>query len=257
VAATSATIANRALAHLGQVGRIVTLATDTTTEGKACHQFYDQTRTDTLKACPWACATKQATLTLVATNAATETREWLYRYRLPSDCLTPVRIVWGVRNPTADQQHPFRVVADTAATAYSASVTYATGAAVSSAGLWYLALRETVGDTPASSASDWVVVTAPPMFLDTDRASAILEYTYDLTDTVRFTPDLDAALAALLAYYVGPNVTVNGSAGPILANVYGIWQGLVSQAMANDYRAKQRDVPPASTYQAARSRRGV
>lgn len=261
MATTSAVIANRALAHLGQAGTITTLSSDTTTAGKACRTFYESARVETLKAYNWACARKQATLTLVETYPETTDREWVYKYRLPEDCLVPRRIVWGVRNPGPDQQYPFRLRADTDSTAWAIGTTYAAGeyASVTTTGVvvWYRALRETVGDAPASSTDDWVAIAGgPPMFLDTDRADAVLEYTVDLSDVTQFARDYEDALCALLAFYVAPILTVNGSAAQLQANAYGVFQSLIMQAMANDYNAKQRDMPPRSTYEGVRYTRG-
>lgn len=258
MATTSAAILNRALAHLGQPGTVTVLSTDTTTAGKAGRTFYDPARIETLKAHDWACARKQATLTLVETYTVTDTTEWLYKYRLPEDCLMPRRIVWGVRNPGPDQQYPFRLRADTDSTAWDATVTYETGdyASVTTSGVvvWYRALRETLNDAPASSASDWVAIDGgPPMYLETDRQSAILEYTFDLEDVTQFAQDYEDALCALLAFYIAPIITVNGSATDLQQRAYGAYISLVQQAMSNDWNAKQRDVNPRSTYEGVRS----
>lgn len=257
MAASPAALVNAALAHLGQPGTITTLSTDVTPAGKAGRTFYDRARIETLKAHRWACALTQSALTLYETFADTDEREWLYRYRLPEDCLTPHRIVWGVRNPNPLQQYPFRLVADAVSTAWDIATTYDAGeyASVTTSGtvVWYRALRETVGDAPASSASDWVAIDGgPPMFLDCDREDAVLEYVYDADDPTRFTMDLESAIVALLAFYIAPIVTVNGSAGPLQANAYALWQQLIFQAQTNDYLARQRDVPPVSTYEARR-----
>lgn len=258
MATTTAAILNRALAHLGQPGTVTALSSDVTTAGKAGRTFYDPARIETLKAHDWACARKQATLTLVETYAVTETTEWLYQYRLPEDCLMPRRIVWGVRNPGPDQQYPFRLRADTTSTEWSVGTTYATGdyARVTTSGVvvWYRALRETTGDAPASSASDWVAIAGgPPLLLETDREDAVLEYTYDLQDVTQFAQDFEDALCALLAFYIAPIITVNGSATDLQQRAYGAYTVLVQQAMSNDWNAKQRDVPPRSTYEGVRS----
>lgn len=262
MAASPAAIANRALAHLGQAGTIVNLATDTTTAGKACRQFYDDARLQTLKAHRWQSATQQAALTLVEEIPFSQTREWLYKYRLPEDCLTPHRILWnGIRNPRPDQVVPFRTMADTVSTAYNALVTYPTGsyASVTADGVttWYRALRETIGDNPPAHHDDWRAITGgPPMFLYTDEKNAVLEYVYDANDPTRYARDLADAIAVLLAYYIAPLVTVNGSAVTLQERAVATWQLLTGQAMANDFMAQQRDMPPESTYVGARFWRG-
>ena len=254
MAASTAALANAALAHLGVAGAITTLSSDTTTAGKACREFYPRARQETLIAHPWQCAkVSAAALTLVTTIATTDEQEWEFRYRLPENCLAPRRIVWGVRNPTADQEVPFTLEADTGSTTYDAAVTYTINAYAQSASLWYRALRTTIADTPALSASDWVAVTAPPKFLLTDQQGALLEYTMDLTDPTRFDPDLESAIVAKLAYYIAPAVTVNGSAPQLRNDVAAIWDHLLASARANDYRAKQRDTTVMSGYRLART----
>lgn len=255
MAASTAVIANKALRHLGVASTITTLSSDVTAPGKACQSVLTACIQETLTAHDWACARKQATLTLVETFADTETREWLYSYRLPSDCLIPRRLVWGVRNPREDQQHPFTVVADTASTDWAVGTTYAAGDYAISASIWYRALRTTVGDTPASSASDWVAVAGgPPKLLHTDLEDATLEYTMDLTDPTRFDLPLESAIAALMAFYVADSVTVNGSAVDLRAKAAGLWEFLLNEAKARDFNARQRDIPPRSGFQSARFR---
>lgn len=257
MAATTAVLANRALRHLGVKGRIVTLSSDTTAEGAAIRDVYDEVVKATLTEAHWQCARKEVALTLVETFAASETREWQYAYRLPADCLAPRRLLWaGVRNPRADQEPPFDVAQDTDATAYDNATTYAAGAAVSSSGIWYIALRSTLNDTPASSPSDWVAVTGgPPKLLYTDVTSPVLEYTQMLTDCTRFDDPLDAAIAARIAFEIAPSITVNGSVVDLRAQAAAIWEFNVNGAKAKDYNSRTRDLPPVSGYQAARSYR--
>ena len=253
MAASSAVIANKALRHLGVTSTITTLSTDTTAAGKACQSVLTACIQETLTAHDWSCARKQATLTLIETFAESETKEWEYSYRLPTDCLVPRRILNGVRNPREDQEVPFLIVADTDSTTYDAATTYAAGDYVLSATIWYRALRTTIGDTPVSSTSDWVAVTGgPPALLWTDQTDAILEYTMDLTDVTRFDLPLESAIAALMAFYVAPSITVNDSAVNLSAKVAGLWEFLVNEAKMKDYNARKRDIPPWSGYRSAR-----
>ena len=270
MAASDAALANAALSHLGATGTavITVLSSDTTPAGKALREHLPRARRETIAAAPWSVATKTAALTLIqtfSTTASGQAPEWQYQYRLPEDCLHPWRVLnpYGLRNPLRDQEPPFRVVADTDSTAYSAATTYATGAysSVTTSGsvVWYRALRETINDPPASSASDWVAVSGPggvPDFLETDIADARLEYAYDLTDPTRFGPDLEAAIVALLAYYASTAITVNGSARDVQQKVAGIWEAKITQAMKNDTRKRVTDPEPVSRYEAARYRGG-
>ena len=257
MAADSASIANLALSHLGVYGKITNLTTDQTTEGKACRMFYARSVSETLRQAPWQCAKKQVALTLIGTNAdgtgLSGMAEWEYSYRLPEDCVMPLRILYaGNRNPNAQQEIPFALFADATSTDYDAATTYAAGDYARSVSIWYRALRTTIGDTPASSTSDWVAVTAPPKILRTDVQYAVLEYTYDLTDTTRFDVDFESAVACLLAYYIAPNITVNGSMVDLRGQVAATYDLLVGQAKMNDYNARKRDLPPKSGYQTVR-----
>lgn len=257
MATSSAAVANKALQHLGVAGVITTLATDTTAVGKAAYRFYADAVRETLSAHPWSCAQKVGTLTLVETIAASNTREWQYKYRLPEDCLNPGRLLWaGVRNPRADQQVPFDTKADTGSTTYGAGTAYAVGDYASESSVWYRCIQAGTGQTPSVSPLYWTAsATAqggPPKFLYTDLVDAELEYTMDLTDTTRFDVDFEAAVAARLAYAIAPSVTVNGSAPVLRQQALELWQYLINKAIAADFNARQRDLPPVSGYQAAR-----
>lgn len=252
MAASEAAIANAALSHLGVTGRITTLSSDTTTEGKACRAFYERAVRETLAEAHWQSQTVQVALTLVETFAASETREWYFAYRVPENCVTPIRLLWaGVRNPRPDQAPPFRLYADTDSTAYSAAVTYTVGQYASSGGIWYRALRETIADTPASSALDWVAIeNGPPSLLYTDLEDATLEYVAHLDDPTRYEWLLEHAIIARLAWYVGPLVT--GANAEARASAGVSWTVLIAQAKAHDYQARVRDLPPVGGWQAAR-----
>lgn len=258
MSASSATIANLALSHLGGSAVVITnLTTDTTTEGKSCRAFFETARRETLVGHAWRCAQKTAALTLIEVVADAEP-EWKNKYRLAEDCLQPQRILWaGIRNPVPGQRVPFWVRRDTVSTTYSAGTTYATGEYAESAGIWYRALRETIGDTPVSSPSDWVTIAAPttpdgvpPDWVFCDIEDASMEYTMNLTDTRYFTPDLDNAIAAKLAFYVAPKVAREQPG--LRMEMAQLWQFLLDQARVNDINGEQRDENPVSSFEAAR-----
>lgn len=265
MAASNAVLANAALGHLGVAGTITNLATDATAYGVALRALLPQAIDEALRAAPWRCAYTETSLTGTAI-ASSVTREWLYRFRLPELCVTPLRILWeGVRTPRRDQQVPFVTRSDADSTAWDIATTYAEDeyASVTTSGtvVWYRALRETVGDAPASSASDWVATStpngAPPHWLYTDHTDAstptiVLAYTRSLTDPTRFDGDLERAITCLLAYHVAPQVTVNGSAVDLRRQVAATYNALASQAIAHDRRSRQADQAPASGYEAAR-----
>jgi hypothetical protein len=256
MAASSAVLANRALRHLGVRGRITDLSTDVTAEGVALNELYLPVVIRTLKIVPWRFARKVAALTLVETftggTTASDQPEWNYSYRLPEDCLQPLRVHYaGVRNPFPVV--PYTIKADTDSTTYDAATTYAAGDYVLSASIWYRALRETIGDTPASSTSDWVAVDTVPPLLFTDVQDAVLEYTFDLSDDpTRFTDEFEDAVGSRLAYEVAPSVTVNGSADMLMAATAALHNEIVTRAMKNDWDEAGQDQPPYSLYQSVR-----
>mgnify|MGYP001588529416 CR=1 FL=1 len=255
MSASSATIANLALAHLGTSSVVITnLTTDTTLEGKALRAFYETARRETLMAHAWHCAQKTVALTLI--EAVDDTvPEWVYKYRVPEDCLMPQRIKYaGIRNPVPGQRIPYVVRKDTESTTYDAGTTYTVGQYAESASIWYRALRTTVGDTPVSSTSDWVTIAAPttpdgvpPEWLFCDVASAEIEYTMNLTDTRFYTPDLDNAIAAKMAFYAAPKIARDRQ-----ADMAQLWNFLIRQARANDVQTEERDPAPMSSFEAAR-----
>lgn len=254
MAASTAVIANAALAHLGATGRIVTLSSDTTTEGKACRQFYPLARRQALAAAKWQSQTIQSTLTLVETFTATNA-EWAFSYRMPEDCITPLRVLWeGIRNPLGDQQAPYRQVADNASTAWSSGTAYTVGQYASAAGVWYRCILAHTNHTPPNG-TYWVALTlsdGPPPLVWTDVEDAVLEYVADLNDPTRFDPLLEAAIAAMLAWFIAPQIT--GVEPGTREHVATTYNALITRAQAHNYNAKQPDVPPVSTYQAARVR---
>lgn len=257
MAASTAALANQALSHLGGSSVVITnLTTDSTLEGKALRAFYETARRETLMARAWHCVQKSAALTLIETVTDTPP-EWVYKYRVPEDCLTPNRVKWaGNRNPVSGQRVPFAVRRDTASTTYDAAVTYTVGQYAESVSIWYRALRTTLADTPAISPSDWVTVAAPttpdgvpPEWLFCDLADAELEYTMNATDVRYFTPDLDNAIAAKMALYAAPKIAKDETT---VARMAQLWAFLVGQATINDLNAEQRDPDPISSFEAAR-----
>lgn len=259
MAASSAVVANKALGHLGVVGGITTLSSDTTLGGTACRTFYDGAVAETLKGAPWRSAMKIAALTLVEALEATRDEEWTYSYRLPEDCLAVRRIrLFGNRDPNADQEVPFDEFADTASTTWSASTAYAVGdyAQVAATLVWYRCILAHTNQTPPNG-TYWVAITGgPPKLLHCHVSDAVIEYTYALTDPTRWDEDLEAAIAARLAFDIATMVTVNGSAVDLRRDVAGTYNALVSKAIENDQAARKRGPPARSTYETARHRPG-
>lgn len=261
MAASRTAIAQLALHHLGVSSVVLSdVDTDTTLEAKSLRAFFDTARIETLMAHPWACAEKTATLTLIEADDDETAPEWGYKYRLPEDCVMPRRILWGgIRAPGQQQTPEFRIAGDTESTAYDSGTTYATGDYVSvtsgSVTTWYRALRETINDPPASSASDWVAITSlsvtgvPPAWIYCDLVDAQLRYTRNLTDVRFYAVDLDNALAAKLAFYVAPKLTESKGTQGVMAQLF---RYLIAQAQRNDLNAEQRGPTPPSSFELAR-----
>jgi hypothetical protein len=92
--ATKTEIANLALSHLGIGKEIADLDNEKSQEAVTMRRFYEQTRDAVLRDFPWPFATRFAALALVA-DPPTETEEWAFSYRYPTDCLMMRRIQIG------------------------------------------------------------------------------------------------------------------------------------------------------------------
>ena len=101
-------IANLALSHLGVGIEISDLDTEQSVEAAACRLHYLPTLEALLEPGGWAWAEASATLALVI---ADPNQEWGYSYRLPVDCLSPLRISTALGEMNPDPV-PFRRAAD-------------------------------------------------------------------------------------------------------------------------------------------------
>jgi hypothetical protein len=244
-----------ALSHCGGSSVVITnLATDPTLEGKACRAFYEIAKRETLLAYPWNVAQVQAELTLIE-EITEEPLEWGWKYRLPEDCLMPQRILYAnCRTPPSGYRVPYRLLRDTESTTYASGTTYAVGDYALSSTIWYRCIQAGAGQTPASSPTYWTATATysgvPPQWLLTDVAEAWLEYTVDLTDPRFFTPDLDNALAAKLAFYIAPKVSAQNP--NLRAEMAGLFDFLIRSAHVNDTNNEQRDPEPPSSFEVAR-----
>lgn len=95
---SEAIIANLALANLGVSKAIASLA-ERSAEARACNQWYEHCRDETLRAAKWSFALTTADLALVAETP--DGPEWRYSYAYPVDALRLIRLPYGsTRNPT-------------------------------------------------------------------------------------------------------------------------------------------------------------
>lgn len=84
-------ICNMALAHHGSDAVVSSIdPPDGSIEAGHCARFYPIARTELLEPYPWSFALKRAALAELAVNPSSV---WAYAYELPSDCLSPVRVL--------------------------------------------------------------------------------------------------------------------------------------------------------------------
>ena len=102
-----------ALAHLGVTVEISDLDTEDSVEAKVMRRFYTQARQQTLRDFDWHFARKKAALGLIDTDT---TREFLYAYTYPADCLHFRRVLSDYRNDAPDTRVPFELKHGTSAT---------------------------------------------------------------------------------------------------------------------------------------------
>ena len=105
MAATDVEVCNLALVKIGQREFITDLG-ENTVSAQVCSAVYSTTR-DALTECfAWPFAKRR--VTLAALSGVTR-QGWGYVFALPADCLKPVSIYAGTRNPSSDNKVPFAV----------------------------------------------------------------------------------------------------------------------------------------------------
>ena len=99
-------LCNLALSRIG-VSQFVASFTESGTKAQLCNLHFDACRDAVLEAYPWPFATITADLALVTTAPS---MDWGYAFRLPSDCLKPLRTLDAGRGLSS----PFAISADSA-----------------------------------------------------------------------------------------------------------------------------------------------
>lgn len=102
-------VANLALGHLG-VSKTITSLTERNTEARTCNRFWLRARDTVQSRYPWKNGLRRATLALLVDNEWED--EFLYAYRLPTDCKWFRRIVTGTGHVAKGAV--FRIVSDAA-----------------------------------------------------------------------------------------------------------------------------------------------
>jgi hypothetical protein len=88
--ASDVDICNMALSHVGSEAVISSISPpDGTMEAGKCAIFYPIARTELLQKAPWTWCKTRAQLAAVTNPSAV----WTYAYGLPSDCLSPIRVL--------------------------------------------------------------------------------------------------------------------------------------------------------------------
>lgn len=166
-------ICNMALSHVGSDTVVVSIAPpDGSVESGHCARFYPIARREALESYRFTWSKKREALSEVTNESAV----WTYAYALPSDCLTPMRVLQQV--------------------GLQALLLYPNASAIVTSDelqLW----------TERGSAQFEV----EGQVLFTHEPDAVLLYTRDITDTTKFSTTFTAYLAYLLASYL---------AGPII-----------------------------------------
>lgn len=165
-------ICNMALSHAGARAQITSIAPpDGSVEAGYCARFYPIARKEALEASKWTWAKTRVALSGVTNPSPT----WTYAYALPSDCLSPVRVLQQsiVRSIFSYPFGPFYTADDFQLFTERGSSDF-----------------EVEGQT-----------------LLTHEPDAVLLYTRDITDTSKFSASFTSYLSYLLtSYLAGPIV---------------------------------------------------
>lgn len=202
--ASDVDISNTALSHLGARAQIAAISPpDGSVEAGYCARFYPIARREMIEAHQWAFAKTRVQLAEVANTSTI----WASAYALPSDCITPLRVL---------------------------QLRYLTYSALPLPISLYVSDYDLIRYDQLFSergSSDFEVEDG---VLRTNEPEAVLLYKRDITDTSKFTPTFVSALGMLLASYL---------AGPIIKGMDGAKVGAQWREAATNMalRAAARD----------------
>ena len=209
--ASATDICNMALSHVGADTAVTSISPpDGSVEAGHCARFYAIARAEMLEDHTWTWSKARATLA-ETTNASTI---WAYAYALPSDCLSPVRVLQqSILFDFLTQPFPTLVTAD-----------------------------ELEQWTERGSA-DFEV---EGQVLYTHEPDAVLLYTRDITDTTKFSMKSVVALSYLLASYLAGPI-IKGEPGATAAakfrQAYDLKKGQAAAGDANGSSERAEHVP--------------
>jgi hypothetical protein len=103
----STKVCRQALSHIGVTQTITDITTDLTPEAEMCRLHYADAVAEALREFPWAFATKYADCARVGgTEDAPVNGDWIYSYRMPTDCIFARRIVRPEKGREYDDDPP-------------------------------------------------------------------------------------------------------------------------------------------------------
>lgn len=102
-------MANLAISHLGQGKEIANVDTEKSSEAATMRRFQPIVIEMFLKDFPYSFCNVTETLNLVEEEPDDE---WAYSYRVPTDCLKPIRILSGQRNDSRQTRVPYKIGKD-------------------------------------------------------------------------------------------------------------------------------------------------
>lgn len=201
--ADQTTICNMALSHLGSESLVVNIdPPDGSVEAGYCATFYQAARAEALSMGNWPWAKKRVALAQI-TNVSSV---WAYAYEVPSDCLNPLRVL----------------PAQTAPSPITYSMPWEPG---------YQTIAG-VGLQPNEDGSADFETEGSTLF--THEPDAVLVYTFDQTDSSKFSPGFTLGFSMLLASYLAGPIIKGNPAIEISARWRKQAETSLAKAAAND-----------------------
>lgn len=102
-------MANLAITHLGQGKEIANVETEKSSEAATMRRIQPTVIEMFLKNFPYSFCNVTVALDLVE---SAPNDEWAYSYRVPTDCLKPIRILSGIRNDSRQTRVPYKIGKD-------------------------------------------------------------------------------------------------------------------------------------------------
>jgi hypothetical protein len=102
-------MANLAISHLGQGKEIANVETEKSSEAATMRRLQPVVIEMFLKNFPYSFCNVTVALNLVESDP---NDEWSFSYRVPTDCLKPIRILSGIRNDNRQTRVPYKIGKD-------------------------------------------------------------------------------------------------------------------------------------------------